>query len=383
MLSHPMTCRVKLTSGRDSNRMKTRTWAVSAVSVAAIATLAWYLASDSSLSGTGVTGGDVSYRTTTIERRNIGSTVLATGVIRPRVGAEVQVGSRVSGILSELHVTVGDQVSAGQLLAVLDPTELRARRDLAKAQLEAAIADERFAEVDLGRARQMLDEEVVTQAEFDAAERAFDAAAAGVRQAEAALESAEIQVGYTRITAPIAGVVASVSTQVGETVAASFASPTFVTIIDLERLEVRAYVDETDIGRVEAGQTATFTVDTYLDTEFTGIVTAIQPAAEIVDNVVNYVTLIEIGPTQGKILRPEMTTTVNIVLEGREDVLALPNGAVRRDADGVFAYVPGPLGPERRAIGTGYRGSDYTEVLEGLAEGEEVIVGSITNTYRN
>jgi macrolide-specific efflux system membrane fusion protein len=222
-------------------------------------------------------------------------------------------------------------------------------------------------------------EEVITQAEFDAANLAFQTAAARVRQAEAALESAQIQLGYTRITAPIGGVVASVSTQVGETVAASFASPTFVTIIDLDRLEVWAYVDETDIGRVQVGQRATFTVDTYLDTDFGGTVTAIQPAAVIIDNVVNYVTLIEIGPTNGKILRPEMTTSVNIILEGLDDVLALPNGAVRRDSEGAFAYVPGPTGPERRAIRTGYRGSDFTEVLEGLEEGDVVLVGSVTN----
>ena len=87
--------------------------------------------------------------------------------------------------------------------------------------------------------------------------------------------------------------------------------------------------------------------------------------------------LIEIGPTEGKTLRPEMTTTVNILLDGREDVLALPNGAVRRDSEGVFAFLPGSSGPERRAIRTGYRGSDYTEVLEGLAEGDEVLVGSV------
>ncbi|MCK5650376.1 MAG: HlyD family efflux transporter periplasmic adaptor subunit, partial [Gemmatimonadetes bacterium] len=154
---------------------------------------------------------------------------------------------------------------------------------------------------------------------------------------------------------------------------------TFVTIIDLDRLEIWAYVDETDIGRVEVGQRASFTVDTYMDTDFEGTVTAIRPKAEIVDNVVNYVTLIEIGPTNGKTLRPEMTTSVNIILEGRDDVLALPNGAVRRDSEGAFVYVPGQMGPERRAIRTGYRGSDFTEVLEGLEEGDEVVVGSVTN----
>ena len=347
--------------------------------IVVLAAVGFWALGSGKLSGADAAIADASYRTATVERRSISSTVLATGVIRPQVGAEVQVGSRVSGILKELHVTIGDQVPAGFLLAVLDPTEFEARRNQAAAQLETAVTERDFAALELGRARQMLQEEVVTQAEFDAADRAFKMAAARVRQAEAALESAEIQLGYTRITAPVGGVVASVSTQVGETVAASFASPTFVTIIDLDRLEVWAYVDETDIGRVEVGQRATFTVDTYLDTDFEGVVTAIQPAAEIIDNVVNYVTLIEIGPRNGKTLRPEMTTTVNILLEGREDALALPNGAVRRDSDGAFAFVLEPAGPERRAIRTGYRGSDFTEVLEGLDQGDEVIVGSLTN----
>jgi macrolide-specific efflux system membrane fusion protein len=210
-------------------------------------------------------------------------------------------------------------------------------------------------------------------------ERRQQVATANLAQADANLRAAQIQLDYTVIRAPVSGVVASVSTQVGETVAASFSSPTFVTIIDLDRLEIWAYVDETDIGRVAVGQDARFTVDTYPDTEFSGVVTAIQPKAEIIDNVVNYVTLIEIGPTEGNTLRPEMTTTVNILLEGVEDVIALPNGAVRRDSDGVFALVTGPDGPERRAVRTGYRGSDFTEVLEGLEEGAEVLIGAVTN----
>jgi len=330
--------------------------------------------------GTGAsTDGDATYRTTTIRRQDIGSTVLATGVIRPQVGAEVQVGSRVSGILRRLHVTVGDQVGAGDLLAELDPSELGARRDQAAAQLETAVAEREYSRGELDRATQMVETSAVTRAEFDAAKRTHDVATARVKELEAVVESAEIQLGYARIRAPIAGVVAGVSTQVGETVAASFAAPTFVTIIDLDRLEVWAYVDETDIGRVEVGQSATFTVDTYTDTEFEGTVSAIQPKAEIIDNVVNYVTLLDIGDRQGRTLRPEMTTTVHVVIDGRSDVLAIPNGAVRRDDEGVFAYLPGTDGPVRRAIRTGHRGSDFAEVLEGLQEGEQVILGSVNN----
>lgn len=338
----------------------------------------WFLGGRSLLSEPAVTNGGSGYRTATLARRSIGSTVLATGVIRPQVGAEVQVGSRASGVLIQLHANIGDPVRAGQLLAVLDPTEFLARRDQAAAQLEAAKAEHAYAEVELERATQMLDAELIPQSQFDVSDRAFNMAVAQVRQLEATLQTAEIQLGYTRIHAPIAGVVAGVSTQVGETVAASFAAPTFVTIIDLDRLEVWAYVDETDIGRVEVGQTATFTVDTYTDTEFTGAVSAIQPRAEIIDNVVNYVTLLDIGDRQGKTLRPEMTTTVNIVIDGRENVVAIPNGAVRRDSEGQYAYLSGADGPVRRAIRTGYRGSSYTEVLEGLDAGDTVILGSVT-----
>jgi len=320
-----------------------------------------------------------SYRTATISRRDIQSSVLATGVIRPMVGAEVQVGSRVSGILQTLNVSIGDQVEANQILARLDPTEFQARFDQALAAQQMAEVEERFTAIDLARARELSSREVIAQAELDSVERRQQVAAANFRQAQANVRSAQIQLDYAVIRAPVTGVVASVSTQVGETVAASFASPTFVTIIDLGRLEIWAYVDETDIGRVAVGQKARFTVDTYPDTGFQGTVTAIQPKAEIIDNVVNYVTLIEIGPSEGKTLRPEMTTTVNILLDGREDVLTLPNGAVRRDSEGVFAFVPSPDGPERRVIRTGYRGSNYTEVLEGLEEGEEVLVGSVPN----
>ncbi|MDX1395411.1 MAG: efflux RND transporter periplasmic adaptor subunit [Gemmatimonadota bacterium] len=309
-----------------------------------------------------------------VERRQIGASVLATGVIRPQVGARVAVGSRVSGVLARLHVTVGDEVPAGELLAELDPTEFEARLAQALASLETARVERDFAERQLERAGGLVRTQVIAQAEYDDAERLFMAADARVREAEASARTAEIQLGYTRIRAPISGVVATVTTQVGETVAASFAAPTFVTIIDLERLEVWAYVDETDIGRVEAGQMAAFTVDTYPGEELEGVVTAIRPQAEIQDNVVNYVTVIEIADPGDWILRPEMTTTVNIRLGPRDDALAVPNAAIGRDATGTWVLVPGAAGPVRRTIRPGRRGRTHTEVLSGLEEGEEVLV---------
>jgi macrolide-specific efflux system membrane fusion protein len=324
-----------------------------------------------------VDDGETQARTVEASRRDLRATVLATGVVRPMVGAEVRVGSRVSGVLERLYVTVGDRVRKGQLLAQLDSAELAARVMEAEGVLENARAESTYAAREYARAVELGEKEIIPEAELEARVRLRDVTAAQIRRAEAELESARIQLGYTKIRAPIGGVVAEVATQVGETVAASFESPTFVTIIDLDRLEVWAYVDETDIGRVEVGQRAAFTVDTYVDIEFEGMVTAIRPMAEIQDAVVNYVTVIEIVDGHGKILRPEMTTTVNILLESRENVIAIPNAAVRRDRGGTYAFVMQGGSRVRKDIRIGYRGRDYTEVVQGLEEGDRVVVGTI------
>jgi len=343
------------------------------VPTVAIALAAWLVLSGG-LPRSVDAGAPPDVRLALVERMNIGSTVLATGVIRPQVGAEVAVGSRVSGILRRLYVTVGDQVRSGQLLSELDPTEFEARRQQAQAALETARIERDFARQQHERAEGLIRGQVITETEFEDAERAFLASDARVREAEAMARGAEVQLGYTQIRAPISGVVASVSTQVGETVAASFASPTFVTIIDLERLEVWAYVDETDIGRIEIGQSGTFTVDTYTGTEFDAVVTAIRPQAEIQSNVVNYITVLEIGEAGDHILRPEMTTTVNIMLGGRGDVVAVPNGATRRDDRGTYVLVQIDDTSTRREIQLGIRGRTHTEVVEGLDEGESVVL---------
>ena len=237
-------------------------------------------------------------------RRDIGTVVKATGIVRPMVGAEVRVGSRVSGVVRRLPVRIGDGVAQGQLLAELDAQDLAARRDQAVAALESARASLGYARADLARKRALAAAALLSQSELDLAERAFAVARLAVDEADAGLAYARTQLGYARIVAPIAGVVASVTTQEGETVSASLAAPTFVTILDLDRLEVWAYVDETDIGRVRVGQQARFTVDTYADHEFAGRVTAIYPQAEIRDNVVNYVAVLRLLPERERDAAP-------------------------------------------------------------------------------
>jgi len=245
----------------------------------------------------------------TAQRRD--TEVKATGVIKPMVGAEVRVGSRVSGVVQRLFVRIGDRVEKGQLLAELDDRDLVAQRREALAALNLARANLDYARADLARKRNL--RELLSPAELDVAQRAFAVAEQQTAGARAALEAATTQLGYARIAAPIAGVVASIATQEGETVAASFAAPTFVTLLDLARLEVWAYVDETDIGRIRPGMPARFTVDTYGGEEFSGQVTAIYPKPEIRDNVVNYVTVIRFEAPRERVLRPEMTATVRVI----------------------------------------------------------------------
>ncbi len=238
--------------------------------------------------------------------------VKASGVIKPQVGAEVRVGSQLSGVVRRLHVQVGDTVAAGQRLAELDDRELLALHAKAVADHRLARAELRYAAANLERQRAIAAARAISADALDMAERAHAVAEQQVASAQATVDYAQIQLDRAVITAPIGGVVASVATQEGETVSASFSAPTFVTLIDLRRLEVWAYVDETDIGRIEPGQHATFTVDTYGAEEFSGVVTAIYPKAEIRDNVVDYIVVLRFEPRAGRTLRPEMTAIIRI-----------------------------------------------------------------------
>ncbi len=314
------------------------------------------------------------YQTALVMRRDLGSSVLATGIVKAMVGAEVRVGSRVSGIVKKLHANVGDVVQKRQLIAELDPTELQAKYNQAKAALENAIANFEYAKLDLERQKSLIKQNYISQNQVDLAEKSFEVNKAQLEQAEANLEFAKVQLDYTKITAPIAGVVASVSTQEGETVAASFAAPTFVTIIDLDRLEVWAYVDETDIGRIQVGQSATFTVDTYPDTDFEGAVTAIYPKAVIQDNVVNYVVTLKITDHKEKTLRPEMTANVTIYLDARKGVLTISLSAIKRERGERFVTVLEGEKQVSRKVKTGWTSNGLIEIVSGLQEGEAVII---------
>ncbi len=305
-----------------------------------------------------------------VTRESLAREVIATGVVRPIVGAEINVGSRVSGIVRSLPVKVGDVVEAGDLLVELDPAPFQAVVAQAKAELTLAQAELALAQSTLKRKQDLAKQGHTSDADLDTAVRDVNVAAARVGVKEAQLKTAEIDMAYSRITAPIRGVIADVTTRRGETVAASFAAPKFVSIVDLNKLEVQAFVDETDIGRISVGQTASFTVDTYADTAFEATVVAINPQAAKQNNVVNYVVVLKFEGRDERILRPEMTAHVRLRLDERKGILTAPRNALRQENGRQFVMVMRGDSWVQQAVRIGWRTDQKTEIVEGVKEGD-------------
>lgn len=309
-------------------------------------------------------------RTTRAILSTIDDSITATGVIRPVTGAEVNVGSRISGTVVSLPVEVGDRVEEGELLAELDATALQAEVDQAAADVALAVPRVRLAESTLARREELRANGLVSEEDIEIARRDLEVARAQLEANHARLRSAEIALGYTRISAPISGVVAEVSTREGETVAAAFAAPNFVTIIDLDRLEVLAYVDETDIGRVRVGQQASFSVDTFPGVDFPARVMAIQPRAELQRSVVNYVVRLAFERPADFTLRPEMTAHVQVLIEQRERVLTTARATIKRSTGRQYVVVQRDGEWVEQDVTTGWRSENSVEILSGLREGE-------------
>jgi len=326
--------------------------------------------------------------TARVIRRDFLSTVLATGAVKSQVGSEVKVGARVSGKVVRLYANIGDFVKKGQVIAELEKEDLTAKVERNRADLavtEARIADVqarlKLAETQYQRQKKLIADGFTSQEAVDTAAKelavnqaALELARRQVESARAALKESEVNLGYATITAPIAGVIASVSTQEGETVAAGLNAPVFVTIINLKRLQVDAFVDEVDIGKVHKNQKAVFTVDSYPAREFEGNVSAIYPKAVIQENVVNYDVVIDITSSFNGLLRPDMTASVTIMLEARSNVLAVPAEAVKRERGKTLLYVLTDGRAEPREVKTGWKDGSWIEIAGGVEEGQTVLL---------
>jgi len=311
-------------------------------------------------------------RTVVVERTTLQQTTIATGVIRPVVGAEINVGSRISGTVVHLPVRIGDRVEAGQLLAELDSARLEAEVDQARADVALARSRVALAEGSLERRQRLTGMDLASDESLEIAVRDAAVERARLEASQARLRSAETLLGYTQITAPIAGVIAEVSTREGETVAADFSAPTFVTIVDVDRLEVLAYIDETDIGRVSVGQTASFSVDAYPGVEFFATINAIQPKAQVQAGVVNYIARLDFEPREGCILRPEMTAHLQLLIGERRNALTVPRQALRRRDGREYVVVDRAGQRLEQSVETGWRSEHSVEILRGLEEGETI-----------
>jgi HlyD family secretion protein len=353
----------------------------------------------------------IRYRTAVVERGAVVSVVSATGTINPVVS--VQVGTQVSGMIKSLHADFNSRVKAGDTVAVIDPEPFQARRDQAASNLEMARSNVARAKTDLAQRKRELDrirslvaQQFVSQNDVDVALTNHEGAQAQVRvaeaqvkQAEAALNSAELDLKYTVIRSPVDGIVVARNVEVGQTVAASFATPNlFLIALDLTKMQVDTNVSESDIGGMTEGNEATFTVDAYPGVRFSGVIRQVRLAPINVQNVVTYNVVVAVD-NQDLRLKPGMTANVSIIVAQKEQVLKLPNAALRftppqshrADGSGTGGHAgSGDSGGGGRqvwkltaagdleplTVRTGISDGVSTELVAGpVAEGDMVVVG--------
>ncbi|HMK74283.1 MAG TPA: efflux RND transporter periplasmic adaptor subunit, partial [Myxococcaceae bacterium] len=308
----------------------------------------------------------IPYETATADKGPIVARITATGVVSALV--TVQVGVQVSGRIIQLPVDFNSPVKKGQLIAKLDPALYQAGVDQARANWVAAKAQVVKSEVQELDAKRQYDrtvdlkkKDLMSQADLDTAEATWRAAVAQtgtakgqLEQALANLKQAEESLAYTSVYSPIDGVVISRSVDVGQTVAASLAAPTLFTIAeDLRRMQVDTSVAEADVGKLHDAMEATFLVDAYPNERFTGKIWQIRNAPQTVQNVVTYDAVIDVSNPDLK-LKPGMTANVTVVYAERQDVLRVPNAALRfHPSAEMLAQVGGGRGPGRGPGGQG------------------------------
>ena len=331
------------------NRKKAIAW-IAAASVIGVGGAGWWQLSDSPK--------EPPYVTTPVQTASITQVVSSTGTLQAVV--TVQVGSQVSGTIEKLFADFNTKVKAGQIVAQLNQDKFRAAEDQARANLLAAQSNIEKSKVGvadtlrtLERNRQLRTKDLMAQSDLDAAQAAYDAAVAQVEvnraqaaQAQASLKQATVDLNNTVIRSPVDGLVISRNVDVGQTVAASLQAPTLFTIAnDLARMEVHTNVDEADVGNVREAQEVTFTVDAFPSRRFRGRVHQVRNAPIVVQNVVTYVAVVRIDqddtvwivPRGGVVridnkellLKPGMTANVQFLVSRKEDVLTIPNMAMR------------------------------------------------------
>jgi len=343
----------------------------------------------------------VAYRTDAVTRGDVQQTVTATGTVNPV--STVLVGTQVSGTIKGLFADFNSRVKKGQIIAQIDPAFFETQLAQAQANADRAQAGLRDAERLMNQNKVLFARNLVAKNDYDAAETNYDSAKAQLAQAKAALQAAETNLSYTKIYSPVDGIIISRNVDVGQTVAASFQTPTLFTIAqDLTKMQIDTNVAESDIGAVTVGQAVEFTVDAYPDTTFKGKVWQKRQAPITVQNVVTYDVVIQVDNSDLRLM-PGMTANVSIIITTRHDVLRITNAALRfrmtdrpaggpGQASGAAGKAGGGTGekkgpaiwvleqgtPKRVGIAPGISDGTFTEIVSGdLKEGQLIIVESL------
>jgi HlyD family secretion protein len=350
------------------------------------------------------------FETTKVTKGNIINSVTATGTIQDTV--TVLVGTQVSGVIAQIFVDFNSVVKKGQLLAKLDETPLKAALDQSRASVESAEADLKYKQATYERSKALMEKNLIAKADWDLAVNNYESSKANLSMQKANYAKNKINLDYASIYSPIDGVVLSRAVDQGQTVAASFNTPTLFTIANnLKRMRVEAAVDEADIGQVKLGQRVEFTVDSYPDVIFAGKVSQIRLQPVVTSNVVTYTVLIE-APNPDLKLMPGMTANATIFVSENKDVLTLNSKALRFTPDPAIrtemmkgkslpqgvqstggqnrnfgsAEAGGKRPPavwvkngedfRRVRVETGVSDGANTEIKSGLKEGDEVILSA-------
>jgi HlyD family secretion protein len=363
-------------------------------------------------------GSTLAYETASVSRGDLAQVVTASGQLNPVV--KVEVGSQISGIIEKLYVDFNSQVREGQLIAQLDPATYDAKLIQAQGNLANVKAGLELAQLNADRARALQADKLSAKADYERAMADLHQAEAAVKISEGALKRAQVDLSRCKIYAPVDGIVISRNVNVGQTVAASLSAPTlFLIANDLAKMQIEADVAEADIGLVGVGQDVEFTVDAFASQTFQGKVTQVRNAPKIEVGVVTYVAIIEVNNPELK-LKPGMTANVSVIVARRDNALRIPSAALRfrppKTSDlkkSEPGAAPGEGKGEKKSAGsarkkdkekrksertvyvasareqaggaadtvlqpvqvkTGISDGNHTEVIEGLKEGDRVIV---------
>ena len=328
----------------------------------------------------------LNFETTTVGVANISNSVTATGTIEPVT--QVDVGTQVSGIVSKLYVDYNSVVKKGQVIAALDKTNLISELNISKAALNDAQSTLKYQKANYDRYHTLYSKGLVSADDYESALLSYRQAQDAVRQKKESVAKAQTNLGYATITSPIDGVVLAKEVEEGQTVAASFNTPTLFTIAqDLTDMRVIADVDEADIGEVKEGERVSFTVDAFPNDTFEGEVTQVRQEATTTNNVVTYQVVIS-APNKSLKLKPGLTANVTIFTYEKKNVVSVPNKALRftptkelvgkaiiKDCKGakkIWTYDGKTF--KAYAVKTGLTDGINTEILEGLSRGQKIDV---------